>query len=138
VSSILPAGNDFSFSPTGRRLAYGLGNLIIRDLQTGDETDINTGGVFGPFFWSPDGLELAYATCQGDDNDSIKKSTVEIFSVQQNASRTVLELEKKFLTIEGLDANNILTVYSRDEQNNTDELFFDLNSSQWITPTPTP
>ena len=139
VSPVLSAGNDFSFSPTGRRLAYGLGDLVIRDLQTGNETSINTGdSVFGPFLWSPDGLELAYATCQDDGNDSIKKSTVKIFSIQQDISRTILEMEKKFLTIESWDENDVLTIYSRDENYLSNTQLFDVNSNQWITPTTEP
>jgi Tol biopolymer transport system component len=135
VSPVLPAGNDFAFSPTRRRLAYGLGNLIIRDLQTGAEASINTGdSVFGPFFWSPDGSELVYATCESDNNDALKKSAVKIFSIRQDASRTILEVGNTHLTVAGWDANNIIKVYSEYE-----DLFFDMKSGQWmITPTPTP
>ena len=148
VSTVLPATSSFvgyyiAFSPTGRRLAYaGDGNPVILDLQTGAEIKLDVGNqAAGALTWSPDGSELAYATCQSikeGNNFSVKRSTVKIFSIQKQESRTILEMEKKFLTIESWDANNIITVYSRDEQYLGDDLFFDLNSSQWITPTPTP
>lgn len=140
VSNILPAGYDFSFSPTGRRLAYyGRGDTIIRDLQTGNEISIDTGdAIFGPVKWSPDGLELAYATCRDDNSfDSIKKSTVKIFSIQQGVSRTILEKENKQLTVVGWGANNMIEIYSAFNME-FEDLHFDLNSNQWLTPTPTP
>lgn len=150
VATILPAGRvayDFAFSPTGRLLAYrGLRGLIILDLQTGDEINIKVGNnTTGTLTWSPDGLELAYATCQENPNGygflddySPQKSAVEIFSIQQNASRSILEIEKKLLLVESWNANNILAIFIQDEHNLGYEQFFDLNTNQWITPTPTP
>jgi hypothetical protein len=119
VSTTLPAGEtvryDFAFSPSDRRLAYqSSGDLVIIDLQTGNELKINTGkNSVGTLTWSPDGLELAYVTCEAikDGNDySIKKSAVKIFSVQKQTSRTILEREKIMLFIRNWNSTNIMEI----------------------------
>jgi Tol biopolymer transport system component len=149
TSAILPilpsmVGYELSFSPSGRRLAYqGTRGLILRDLQTGSELTITSENntAIGDLAWSPDGSELAYAVCQSirDGNDfSVKKSAVKIFSIRQQASRTVLEMEKNFLSIDGWEANNVLRISIMDEKYDTYEQLFDVSSGQWITPTPTP
>jgi Tol biopolymer transport system component/predicted Ser/Thr protein kinase len=62
-----PLQTDFAVSPDGRRLAYyaegeaGLA-LMVRDLTTGESTEISITAVFNPTtpFWSADGRHLAY------------------------------------------------------------------------------
>ena len=141
ISNILPAGYDFSFSPTGRRLAYIYkynGKLFIRDLQTGNEINVAKNSNVETFAWSPDGLELAYTNCENDSH-SITKSIAKIFSIEQNASRTILEMQKVFLAVKNWDTNNIITIDGWDENyKNVDDLFFNTNTNQWITPTPEP
>jgi Tol biopolymer transport system component len=148
VSNVLPADKtlyNFSFSPTGRKLAYRGSGLTILDLQTGEETNINVDAIVGTLTWSPDGLELAYVTCQespdgyGINNDyAPKESAIKIYSLKQNVSRTILEVKKRLLLIESWNSNNILRINNQDEHYNSEYLFFNLNTNQWVTPIPTP
>jgi hypothetical protein len=148
VSMILPStsgGYDIAFSPTGRRLAYqGSGEPVILDLQTGEETIIKVGdNITGNFTWSPDGKELAYGTCQmyqdGNGNYLVKKSGIRIFSIQEKSSRTVLELEKNFLTIDGWSDDNVIKVENEDFQaGNFVSLYIDAPSGNLVAATPTP
>lgn len=150
VATILPATSSFvgyyiAFSPTGRRLAYeGDGSPVILDLQTGAETKLDIGNqAVGNLTWSPDGTELAYATCEAikeGNNFSIKRSAVKIFSIQKQASRTILQTEKIMLFIRNWNSPNIMQIIQsqygfEDEPSQP----FDLNTGQWISaPTPTP
>jgi WD40 repeat protein len=144
VSTVLPpvtSYNDITFSPTGRRFAYGgNGDLIVLDLQTSSELKISSGETFGNLIWSTDGLELVYATCKSNayDDSILEKSAVKIFSIQKQESSTILEMEKNILYIKAWDENNILTILSQDQNYHGSTLFFDLNSGQWITPIPKP
>lgn len=55
------------WSPDGRRLVYGRGDLFVLDLETGVSTRIAGPEAFGPS-WSPDGSRIAFATdSRGDD-----------------------------------------------------------------------
>ena len=146
VSTIVQGPVTFSFSPTGRRLAYeDWPNLIIRDLKTGDEIKSNheEDGSIGTLTWSPDGLELAYATCQENDPGSVadgipKKSAIKIFSIRQNASRTILTIDKRLLSIEAWNADHTLTISSEGGMQGEGTHLFDLKTSQWMTVTPEP
>jgi len=146
VSAILPSlstdtmGYFFAISPTGRRIVYqGTGNPTILDFKTGQQTILNMGMIGDPI-WSPDGLELAYALCQvgNEQNDcSVRKSDIQIYSVHNNSSRTIIELEKVALHIEGWDGK-ILKILQRNEQCEESYLLFDVSNNQWLTPTPEP
>lgn len=149
VSTILPAKSissggwpEIEFSPTGRRLAYqGSGESVIRDLVTGQETIINIDKDLevGNFTWSPDGLELAYSTCRANqDYSAVETSSIKIFSVRQNESRTILNADKKFLTIQNWSNDDILTLGEEYETGYQNTIFFTLSSGQVIIATPTP
>ena len=146
VSTIAQGPVTSSFSPTDRRLAYeDWPNLIVRDLKTGDEIKINheEDGSIGTLTWSPDGLELAYATCQENDSGSVedgipKKSAIKIFSVRQNTSRTILTMDKRLLSIEAWNADHTLTILSEGGVLGEGTRLFDLNTGQWMTTTPEP
>lgn len=143
VATILPESSFFAFSPTDRRLAYQSdGDLIIRDLQTGDELHIRESRLIDHPLWSKDGKVLIYATCNSNlegDSEEIKKSAIRAFSIVSNSTSTIIEKEKMFLYITNLDENGVITIGSNDESYKFyTETYFDLNTKQWITPTPTP
>ena len=148
VSAVLPlspsiGGYDIAFSPTGRRLAYqGLGEPVILDLQTGDKLTIKIEDeVAGNFTWSPDGLELAYSTCKSKSNGndfSIEKSAIKIYSIRTNTSRTVLEIDETMFFILSWEKESIIEIAQGPYMNGLDGVPYDLNSSQWLGPTPTP
>jgi hypothetical protein len=150
TSAILPSvsgtlGYFFAISPTGRRIAYsnylGDGNPAILDIKTGQQTILSVGmDTIGDFTWSKDGLELAYATCQfgNEQNDcSVSKSAILIYSVQENSSRIILEMEQNTLHIEAWDGD-LLKVFQKNEQCEESHLSFDVFTGQWLTPTPEP
>ena len=150
VSATLPIpshylGYHIAFSPTGRRLAFQEfdGPPAILDLYNGDITPIEEHDrSVGSLKWSPDGLELAYATCliSKEDRDAIAKSAIKIYSVQEHTLRTILEMEHNLLSIEFWGKDNVLTIGKRYDQTFDESvLLFDLSSGQVIiTPTPTP
>ena len=148
VSTVLPfaetlMGYEVAFSPTDRRLAYqGTGDLIVLDLQTGQEIALKRGtGTIGDLRWSPDGSELAYAVCdvkpQGNDY-VVKNSAINIYSVSQQSTRTLLSALDNQLTVERWDANDILEIGNQDPTGNTNYTLFNLTSGQWTTATPQP
>jgi hypothetical protein len=147
VSTILSAVSvvdayHFTFSSTGRRLAYqkDVSNPISLDLKTGQETSIPVGKneYAGGLVWSENGLQLAYATCQVNRTTyAEEKSAVKIYSIPENTSKTILEAGKSFLVAKTWE-KNILKVYKRDEKYQESYLFFDVSTGQWLTSTPEP
>jgi len=81
-----------ALSPDGNKLAYCRGekgrttNLVLRDLVTGDETDITQRGTFGtaPAF-SPDGSMIAYTYW----SDNMTKTTVHIHSLETGKDQSL-------------------------------------------------
>ena len=149
VSPTLPVTHDrdgyhIAFSPTGRRVAFQEihGPPAILDLHNGDVTPIEEPDFsVGTLRWSPDGLELAYATCvlSKEDYHIIAKSAIKIYSIQERTLRTILEVEHNLLLVEMWGEDNILTIGKLHDQTFEESvLFFDLSSGQVFTLTPTP
>jgi hypothetical protein len=145
VSTVLPPtswnGYLFAFSPTGRWLAYeGFGDPAILDLRTGEKIAIDKGrNAIGNFTWSPDGTELAYATCEMSPDFTVNKSAIEIFNTKSRSSRTIEELEKSFLTIEEWNDGNVIKIRSEDDRTgDSSYAYFDTLSSIFVTVTPAP
>jgi hypothetical protein len=69
----------------------------------------------------------------------VKKSAIKIFSIQDQSSRTVLELEKNFLTIDGWSDDNIIKIEDEDFKANFPILLYiDPSSGNFVTVTPMP
>jgi WD40 repeat protein len=144
VTATLPPLMDaglylFSFSPSGRWLAYNSGVPTILNLQSGEEIILHEGkNVVGDFAWSPDDSMLAYSTCQPSEDYLIKKSSIRIFSLETHKSKTILEaeIENVFLRIE-LEEVNRLKIYDGNIYP-PNYLFFDWSNEQLVTPTFTP
>jgi WD40 repeat protein len=127
----------FSFSPSGRWLAYNSGIPTILDLQTGEEIILYEGNnAVGDFTWSPDGSKLVYAICQpSEDYSTIKKSGIKIFSLETRESKTILETETEyvFLRIDLEDVNRLkIYDYFISPPN---YLYFDWSTEMLIAPT---
>jgi WD40 repeat protein len=151
ISTILPesswgAGYEITFSPDGRRLAYDYDHLVIIDLKTGEKVTVKTGDeAVGDLTWSPDGSQLAYASCHAIPDDTypdqyqVEKSSIKIFSLKSQSSKTILEVKKNFLRIERQTGNPLLKIINEDWQaNKTDYIIFNWSSEQITTATPTP
>ncbi|MDR3578103.1 MAG: hypothetical protein P4L50_29915 [Anaerolineaceae bacterium] len=136
------AGYQLSYSPDGRRLAYTYesGPPAIVDLETGEKFTINVGSDnVGDLTWSPDGSQLAFATCRPtQDGSGVEKSSIKIFSLKTHSSKTVLEVMKNFLTIESQDGKQFLISNSDEQGFFTDLLLYNWSSGQLATVTPTP
>jgi Tol biopolymer transport system component len=111
VSAVLPPISrytfyDFAFSPTDLKLAYiqdGENYPVILDLSTGKKTRIVVEqSSVGQLIWSPDGKQLAYATCQPNPDPStqdapdVAYSSIRIYSLETHVSRIILEAENYF------------------------------------------
>lgn len=140
ISATLPpldgaAEYRIAFSPDGRSLAYNAPQPVILDLDTGEETAIPVGDIpVGDFTWSPDGTELAFATCQlTQDFSDIKESTLQIFSLDTNLTKTVLKIAGKTLHLFGNE--NLRLKIADDEVFDYDEArkwHYDWSSGQLI------
>jgi WD40 repeat protein len=73
-STDLFPGYEIEFSPTGRRYAVTMNGVMIMDLQTGNQTKIETNGVIETLKWSPDGKYLAYSVANCDEERVISSS----------------------------------------------------------------
>jgi hypothetical protein len=124
VSATLPLvsgahGYIISFPPQGRWFAYTRrtpgGTPEVQDLQSGEEIPLqNDQSATGDFIWSPDGANLVYAFCQPSDNYStVKRSGIRLFSLQTRQTKTVFEVDGKFVYIESRDGKQ-LKVYMDD------------------------
>jgi len=134
---------EIVFSPDGRRFAYVYDHLAIVDLKTGEEFTIDPeDDVVRRLSWSPDGSQLAYATChdtQVQDDYVIDKSAIKIFSLKTHASRTILESKRTFLGISFLRGTQGFEIEIDDYQARTTDYFlFDWSTGQLTAVTPTP
>lgn len=129
----------FSFSPSGRWLAYTEGVPTILDLLTGENITLQEGrNSVGDFAWSPDSSNLIYGTCQpSEDGSTSEKSSIRIFSLKTREAKTILETKTGFLRIESGE-DNILKIYDEYSNNRPSYLYFDWSTQQVITPTVTP
>ena len=134
-------GYQISFSPDGRYLAYAVINAYIKDLVTGQLTEIESSGdIVGSLTWSPDGSKLAYATCKPNlDTQKVMKSAIKIYTVKSSSRRTLLEVNDDFLDIESGIGDPILKISNENQKTFEDTyLYFDWGNEELITPTPEP
>jgi len=133
-------GYIIAFSPDGQMIAYILEQPVILNLKTGGKTYIDVGDyTVGDLYWSPDGSELAYATCrQIPDDWKIERSSIEIFSLKTRKSRTIWEENKNFLSIEFWNEPNVLKIKNDYLYPKAIKyLYFDWSTEEFTTPTPT-
>lgn len=156
VSSILPKNENniwytFSFSPTGRRLLYGVNSrdLIVLDIPTGNITSVANDFDFsqsGGYLWSPDGLQFVYSTVTTLDNWETRSYSLRLVDVLTGNEQIILESPDKCLVAKLWSESNILTVESVHENyaqaiNDRTLIDINLNSNEIIgeaTVTPFP
>ncbi|NOX90568.1 MAG: peptidase S41, partial [Calditrichaeota bacterium] len=70
---------DPQFSPDGKKLAFirGKGDLIIREMKTGEEKKVLSGWSTPEYAWSPDGKWLAYSVEDNEFNSDIFIQNIE-------------------------------------------------------------
>lgn len=148
TTAILPKNEDrtwytFSFSPTGRRLVYGIYslNLTILDIPTGELTSVITRSDFsqsGGYLWSPDGLQFVYSTVTTLDDWETRTYSVILVDALSGYEQIVIDSSKNCFAPLSWTENNILTL----EKNYFEAIVeFDLNANKIIseaTSTPSP
>lgn len=149
-NAVLPTILDFGggylirFSPDGARIAYDRNGITILNLKTGNKSKINVGkAAVGEFTWSPDGRKLAYSTCTWvPETLDTDKSKIQIYSLDENASRIIFETQGTMLGIKSLVGSPKFNIFEMDYAGigGESDQFYDWNSNQLIqvTLTPTP
>ncbi len=133
VTTVLPVlaeldGYLISFSPDGRMLAYGVtysAGLVIVNLRTGEKNIINVEeNSVGGFTWSPDSSQLAFSTCQADEDYlNVIRSTIRIFDIVSKITKTIMTVEENFLSIGITIENRYLEIENYDPVVNKFSLF---------------
>lgn len=142
IATILPLREDarnygFSFSPTGRRLIYQVhtSDLIILDIQTGESVSVDPVGKYqfgGGYLWSSNGIELIYSTVLYNENFEPISYSLRLVDAQTGIERILLDSSKNCLIARSWSDNNILTIESEDENNDSTFIEYDLNSNTII------
>ena len=142
VSTILPLGKTFrwygfSFSPTDRRLIYGIGarDFMILDLKTGDITNIYPVKEFGEgggFLWSSDGLEFVYSTVKYNYQMQNVTYSLRLVDVKTGNERILFESEKSCYEAQEWVGDRVLLIEYDDENHKRALMQYDLNSNTTI------
>lgn len=144
-TAILPTNNDFwwygfSFSPTDRRLVYGVQarDLKILDVTTGkfvsissDDDAYETGG----FLWSGDGLRLVYSALTRDSNGERENYSLRLVDVLSGNEQVLLEAPDECFDAVSWTENDILIIEKNYDQT---VIQFDLNTNNIINENTTP
>jgi hypothetical protein len=145
INTILPpmpafGGYLFSFSPDGKQLAFVSNGIILRDLETGSDQKIQTKfPIIGNLTWSPNGSELAYASCISDNPAfEVNTSLIEIYSLEKKSKQPIMETDGNRLTIKNTNNSNQLLFEKKDITNGESNYFlFDWSTRQLVeTPMP--
>jgi hypothetical protein len=148
--------NHYSFSPTDRRLFYiindqaATGNPLvihIRDLNSGAEKEF-TFPEFeqaGDVFWNEEGTRLAITAKTGNIFEENQLFSIVEININDNTSKIIIRDHKGLVRVIHWSDNDILTIekYSYYGANNqyyeiAEQIFYNLYSNEFITPTPTP
>jgi len=139
---ILPPSNDigwygFSFSPTDRRLVYGVHarDLKILDITTGKTIDITSGDnnyETGGYLWSSDGMQLVYSVLTYNEQGDRENYSLRMVDTQSGSERILLEAPDKCFSALSWATNNVL-VFERYGADGQAIIEYDLNSSTIIT-----
>ena len=140
TTTILPPNMEdflwygFSFSPTDRRLLYGVRarDLKILDITTGQEISIihakklnQTGG----YIWSHDGLELAYSGVIYNLDEGTTNYSLRLADVQSGVERILIESNSECYVVRAWNENRSLLVERYDENYNSTLITYDLDSN---------
>lgn len=147
TKEILPLQDNtwygFSFSPTDRRLVYGIWalNLIILDIKTGKSINVVHKTNFsegGGYVWSADGLEIVYSTVKSHPDNIDKEYTLRLIDAKTGVERILLESKSNCYLVEKWENNNILLIEYTDKNYNRAMMKYDLNLNIIIDTSATP
>lgn len=143
--------NYYSFSPTSRRLLYILndqavtGNPLVvhvMDIISGSETkfDFPAFEQAGVVVWKEDGLQFAMTVKTGNVFDENELFSIVVIDLKEGSSKTIVADNKKALSVVQWSNDDVLTIekhsYYGQYYDIAEQSYYDLNSQQWITPTP--
>ncbi len=142
VEEVLPLIKDnvvhyqFSFSPSGERLLYGVQELglSVFDLTTGKNINVihkEDFEVKGGYIWSPDSSQFVYSTEKSDGLEEYK-ATLRLVDIETGKERILLEADKNCYWAEKWGDNDILFVHYFTEKGEPDIMQYDLNSNTII------
>ena len=139
TTSVLPTGDwstwyTFSFSPTDRRLVYGVSSrdLKILNMLTGKLTTVANLRNFsqsGGYLWSQDGLQFVYSTVTSLDNWETRSYSLRLVNALSGSEQILLESpdncfdtklwsESDILTVESYGTNDVRTLIELDLSSN--------------------
>jgi hypothetical protein len=140
VTSVLPTGEDlfiwygFSFSPTDRRLVYGLHakDYKILDMTTGRTIPVKSIKKYtdgGGFVWSSDGMAFVYSTVFRDNDDLKYETSVRLIDAQSGREKILVESQNNCYLVREWQQDDILIIESFADQ----KLFgYDLKSNSAV------
>lgn len=129
----------FSFSPTDRRLVYGIQaqNLIIFDINTGEVINVEHKKDFsqaGGYVWSSDGFQFIYSTVQYPPNHIDREGyTLRLVDARTGAEQILLESQTNCYLAKKWDTDNILQVEYDDENYNRAIMEYDVSSKTIVS-----
>lgn len=148
--------NHYSFSPTGRRLLYiindqaATGNPLvihIRDLNSGIEKEFTFSDFeqAGYVVWNDDGTRLAMTTKTGNIFAENQLFSIVEINIKDDTSKVIIRDNLGQVRVVHWSDNDILTIekysyYGADYQyyEIAEHVYYDLNSDEFVTSTPTP
>lgn len=148
TTTILSPNNDFwwyglSFSPTDRRLVYGVQaqDMKILDLTSGKTIDIITADdnyETGGYFWSPDGLQFVYSVLTYVELGERMNYSLRLVDAETGNERILIESPENCFVAKAWKDGNILEyeVYGKTDEPTLTE--YDLNSNTIRESTATP
>jgi len=139
-TAILPVNNKFwwygfSFSPTDRRLVYGIQakDLKILDIMTGKTINISSNDNIyetGGYLWSDDGLNFVYSALTHDVNGERENYSLRLVDAQSGSEQILLEIADGCFEALSWTEDNILHI----QKNYGEALIeFDLNSKTIVS-----
>jgi WD40 repeat protein len=150
TTAILPQNNDsrwygFSFSPTDRRLVYGIRtkDLKILDITTGEIIGITSGDnnyETGGYLWSLDGMKLIYSVLTYNEQGERGNYSLRLVNIQTGIEQILFEAPDKCYSALTWATNGMLIV-ERQGSDGPVIIEYDLNSNNIInesTATPFP
>lgn len=142
TNEILPLNDNpvwygFSFSPTDRRLVYGIRtiDLIILDITTGEsinvahEKDFSQGGGY---VWSSNGQEFIYSTLFYKNPGERDSYSLRLVDARTGVEEILLEAKTNCYLAREWKDNGVLIIEYDDENYNRALMEYDLNSNTII------
>jgi len=147
TNAVFPPSNgwySFAFSPTDRRLVYGLSarDLKILDLTTGEIVDVASGSdnyETGGYLWSPDGLQLVYSVLTRDEQDERDKYSLRLVDARSGIEQILFEAPDQCFSAVSWITNDVFVFERYGSDDGRTLIEYDLNTFiHESTATPSP